>query len=425
MDSQDAPSPIPGFRAVPRTGVIYVMHRAEALGFSYSNADWANLGQGSPETGDIAAAPPRITQLSVDPSSFGYGPVAGQVALRQKVADLYNVRFRQGKASQYTYENVSIAGGGRAALTRIAAALGNINMGHFLPDYTAYEELLSSFRTFIPIPILVGPSVQYRINPTELRREILGRGLNAILASNPCNPTGQLVQGEELAQWIQLARETNCAFVLDEFYSHFIYDTPPVSETTNPPMVSAAAYVEDVNRDPMIIVDGLTKNWRYPGWRISWTIAPKEVIDLVASAGSYLDGGANNPFQRQVLPLLEPDYVEQEARAIQAVFRHKRDLTVKRLREMGIIVETVPQGTFYVWANLANLPEPLRDSRRFFEEGLLEKVITVPGYFFDVNPGHRRSNARYQNYCRISFGPELTVIERGLDALERVITKYR
>jgi hypothetical protein len=59
-----------------------------------------------------------------------------------------------------------------------------------------------------------------------------------------------------------------------------------------------------------------------------------------------------------------------------------------------------------------------------FREGLKEKVITVPGIFFDVNPGNRRIHGRYENYCRISFGPELKKLELGLDALERVIGKY-
>ena len=52
--------PIPGFRDVPRTGVIYVMHRATELGLSYDAPDWANLGQGAPETGPLPGAPPRI-----------------------------------------------------------------------------------------------------------------------------------------------------------------------------------------------------------------------------------------------------------------------------------------------------------------------------------------------------------------------------
>jgi len=420
-------STIPGFRSVPRTGVIYVMHKARALGFSYKNPEWANLGQGSPETGTLAGSPPRIEQLTINPMSHKYAPIAGQLALRQKVADFYNQIYRQDKKSKYTYENVSISGGGRIALTRIVAALGNINLGHFLPDYTAYEELLSTFRSFIPIPILLSKSSHYHLSTAELRREIVGRGLNAILASNPCNPTGQLTEGEALAEWVQLARECRCSLILDEFYSHYIY-TPyppdPPDHQKGPKMVSAAAYVEDVNSDPIILIDGLTKNWRYPGWRISWTVAPKEVIELIASAGSFLDGGANNPFQEHVPDLLDPERVKKEACAIQAEFARKLRYMLRRLRAVGIEADAEPQGTFYVWANLANLPEPLNDGLRFFEEGLKERVITVPGSFFDVNPGRRRSSARYQTYARISFGPQIETLERGLDAIERVVKKF-
>lgn len=97
---------------------------------------------------------------------------------------------------------------------------------------------------------------------------------------------------------------------------------------------------------------------------------------------------------------------------------------LERLYEMGIGVEVEPEGTFYVWANLSQLPPPLNDGLQFFKEGLPEKVITVPGVFFDVNPERRRTYARYREYCRISFGPEMEALERGLDALERVINKY-
>ena len=40
-------------------------------------------------------------------------------------------------------------------------------------------------------------------------------------------------------------------------------------------------YVEDVDRDPVVLVDGLTKNWRYPGWRVTWTLGPKKVIEAI------------------------------------------------------------------------------------------------------------------------------------------------
>lgn len=414
---------IPGFRDVPRTGVIYVMHQAAQMGYTSQDPNWINLGQGAPETNALEGAPERITQLTIDPNEHEYGPVTGQKILRQKVADLYNKLYRQEKSSQYTWENVSICGGGRVALARIVAALGNINMGHFLPDYTAYEELLSIFKAFIPIPILLEPEYHYSLPIEQIKKEISGRGLKALLMSNPCNPTGQVIRGEKLKEWVQLAGEFRCSLILDEFYSHYIYDEHKNPQTFN--IVSAAEYVEDVNQDPIIILDGLTKNWRYPGWRISWTIAPKDVIHAIASAGSFLDGGANNPFQKEIVKLLDIDYVAQETEALQACFRYKRNYMLNRLNKMGIEVEAPPIGAFYIWANLSNLPAPLNDGIAFFEAGLKEKVITVPGVFFDVNPEKRRTYARYRQYARISFGPELEKLEKGLDALERVITNAK
>ena len=408
----------PGFRPVPRTGVIYVMHRAAERGFRYDNPQWANLGQGAPEVGPIAGEPERISAITIDPRHHEYAPITGQQELREAVARLYNALYRQGKSSQYTSENVSISGGGRVALTRVAAALGNINMGHFLPDYTAYEELLSVFKAFIPIPILLDAESGYRVPLGQLKKDILGLGLKALLASNPTNPTGQVIEGNQLAALVGLARDYQCSLILDEFYSHFIYTGP---RDGSPRTISAAAYVQDVNQDPVILIDGLTKNWRYPGWRISWTLGPKKVINAIASAGSFLDGGANNPLQGNLAPLLQPEYVAHKNSAMQRLFRDKRDYTLKRLRQMGILVDVEPEGTFYVWANLSKLPSGLNDGMAFFEAGLTEHVITVPGIFFDVNPDKRRGYGRYQNYCRISFGPEFEVLRQGLDALERVI----
>jgi aspartate/methionine/tyrosine aminotransferase len=415
------PSTIPGFRFVPRTGVIYVMHEAMQHGFSYDDPDWANLGQGSPETGPIPGAPPRIEQLVINRPHQQYAPVAGNKDLCQAVADFYNTVYRRDKKSKYTRENVSIASGGRLALTRLASALGNVNMGHFIPDYTAYEELLSVFKAFSPIPILLDAEAGYKIAPAHLKKEILGRGLSALLVSNPCNPTGQLVEGGELREWCNLARECQCSLIIDEFYSHYVY-TAPAGES--PKMISAAEFVEDVESDPIIIVDGLTKNWRYPGWRISWTLGPKAVIEAIASAGSFLDGGANHPFQSVAAGLLNLPIAIQETAAIQRHFRAKRDFVLNRLAEMGIAMDATPVGAFYVWANLARLPKPLNDGMSFFREALKEKVIIVPGIFFDVNPGNRRMHGRYGNYCRISFGPELKRLETGLNGLERVIRKF-
>ncbi|MBK6692146.1 MAG: pyridoxal phosphate-dependent aminotransferase [Myxococcales bacterium] len=407
------------FRSVPRTGVIYVTAEAQKRGFSSSAADWCNLGQGQPETGDLEGAPPRTTEVSIRLDDQEYAPVAGLMELRESVASLYNQLFRRGMPSQYSAENVCISGGGRAALTRAAASLGAINLGHFLPDYTAYEELLDIFKAFTPIPILLEGDRGYSFSVDDLRHEILGRGLSALLLSNPCNPTGKLVGGDELARWVETSRDLECALLLDEFYSHYVYRGRPGAL----PIESAARYVENVDKDPVVIFDGLTKNWRYPGWRVTWAVGPKHVAETLASAGSFLDGGGSKPLQRAAIPLLSLDHVTKETLAIQATFRAKRDRMHSRLERLGVRFDGVPQGTFYLWGDVSALPAGLSDGMSLFRAALDEKVIVVPGEFFDVNPGKRRAGrpSRFRHYVRFSFGPSADVLDRALDRLERLV----
>jgi aspartate/methionine/tyrosine aminotransferase len=300
----------------------------------------------------------------------------------------------------------------------VCAALGGVNLGHFLPDYTAYEELLDMFRRFTPIPILLDPESGYRFSSEQLEREILGRGLGAILMSNPCNPTGKLVHGEDLSNWVGLARQLDCALIMDEFYSHYIW-------TGGEPIVSAAQYVEDVDNDPVVVLDGLTKNWRYPGWRVTWALGPRRVIEAVTSAGSFLDGGGSAPMQRAAAELLTVDYVERETAAIRSAFREKRDMMVHGLGKLDIRFDAEPEGTFYAWGDLSRLPPSINTGEAFFRAALQKKVVTVPGTFFDVDPGQRRHGrpSRFKHHLRFSFGPELRRIEEALKRLQAVVTE--
>jgi hypothetical protein len=212
------------FRAVPRTGVVFVTKEATARGYKPGDPAWSNLGQGQPETGPLPGAPPRVESIVIDPADHYYAPVAGIWELREAIASLYNQLYRRGMPSQYTAENVAISGGGRAALTRAVASLDQVNLGHFLPDYTAYEELLDIFRLVTPIPILLRREQGYSFGVEDLRREVLGRGLSVVLFSNPCNPMGKLVSGGELADWIAVGRELDCTLLIDEFYSHYVWN---------------------------------------------------------------------------------------------------------------------------------------------------------------------------------------------------------
>jgi aspartate/methionine/tyrosine aminotransferase len=90
-------------------------------------------------------------------------------------------------------------------------------------------------------------------------------------------------------------------------------------------------------------------------------------------------------------------------------------------------VDRAPDGTFYVWGCVDKLPPPLNDGMGFFRAALEEKVIVVPGEFFDVNPGKRRHRhaSRFKSYVRFSFGPGMSVMEKAVDRFERLLSRTR
>jgi aspartate/methionine/tyrosine aminotransferase len=192
-----------------------------------------------------------------------------------------------------------------------------------------------------------------------------------------------------------------------------------------------------VNEDDVLLIDGLTKRFRLPGWRICWIVGPKEFISALGSCGSYLDGGPNVAFQEAAIAMLDPPLVKQEMIALQTHFKAKRDYCLQRLKEIGFGSgnQDIPDSTFYIWLDLTTLQPPLPENSPvvitiglcFFDALLREKVIVVPGIFFDLNPAKRRDlfDSPCHHFVRISYGPNMDVLKKGMDGIERVVKHAR
>lgn len=128
---------------------------------------------------------------------------------------------------------------------------------------------------FAAIPSPLSEADGYHIHPEKIADEI-ARGTSVILTSNPRNPTGQMVKNPELAQIQDIARSKylyqltttqtdnfsdRATLIMDEFYGGYNY-TNDCDGTT----VSAADNIINVNEDDVILIDGLTKRFRLPGW---------------------------------------------------------------------------------------------------------------------------------------------------------------
>lgn len=415
----------PMVRYVPYMGVIWTVNEASKLGFYNGHPDWCNVGQGQPEVGTIEGAPERIENLKLEPSDAAYGPVGGTPEVREAIADWVNRTYRKGM-SQYTAENVSFACGGRLALTRLYSIFKDgTRIAYKNPDYTAYEDYLYPLRHNCELIELRAEEKDGFTVPVERFEDFMHDVRpNAFVFSNPCNPTGQVIKDEAMDRYIDAARKENCLLGADEFYATFSYneDGTPADRA-----VSALPYVKDVNRDPVIVFDGLTKGFRYPGWRAGWAIGPKYLIEMINRAASAVDGGPSTMVQRGVIEELAPGHAEAELLATRKEFAVKRKMMIEGLAQLGIHTPTnQPLGTFYIWASIENLPGKLSDADHFFYACLQKKVITVPGHFFDVRPFRvRPTNEPYRHWVRFSYGPNRQTIKTALERVEQVIKEYK
>ena len=411
-------------RPVPYMGVIWVNHKAREMGFVPGDKTWCNLGQGQPEEGLIVGAPERLKSLDLVARDYAYGPVGGILELRQAVADMMNRLYRVGKSSQYGPQNVTVAAGGRIALTRLFSILSNqAKVLYRNPDYTAYEDLMAYQKEHVQFVCEnTRPEDGFNVRPERLRELVQKEGVNTFVLSNPNNPTGALVRGNDLKEYCRIARDNRMLLALDEFYSHYVYEDCP----EEPGSVSAARYVQDVESDPVVMIDGLTKNLRYPGFRVSWIVGPSRIIEAINRAASAIDGGTSVPMQRLACEVLRPELLVEETKAVQRCFAQKREYIVQRLTDMGIHVDMPPCGAFYVWADISDLPEPICNDEDFCLNALEYHVMTVPGRFFDIRPnGDRISPEPMRHHIRFSFGPKLSVLKEGLDRIEKMIEDKR
>lgn len=415
----------PMVRYVPYMGVIWTVNEASKLGFYNGHPDWCNVGQGQPEVGTIEGAPDRIESLKLQPSDAAYGPVGGTLEVREAIADWVNRTYRKGM-SQYTAENVSFACGGRLALTRLYSIFKDgARIAYKNPDYTAYEDYLYPLRHNCELIELRAEEKDGFTVPVERFENFMHDVRpNAFVFSNPCNPTGQVIKDEVMDRYINAARKENCLLGADEFYATFSYneDGSPAEKA-----VSALPYVKDINRDPVIVFDGLTKGFRYPGWRAGWAIGPKYLIEMINRAASAVDGGPSTMVQRGVIEELAEGHAEAELLATRKEFAVKRKMMMEGLAELGIHTPAnQPLGTFYLWASIENLPGKLSDADYFFHACLQKKVITVPGHFFDVRPFRvRPTNEPYRHWVRFSYGPNRQTIKTALERIAQVIKEHR
>jgi alanine-synthesizing transaminase len=227
----------------------------------------------------------------------------------------------------------------------------------------------------------------------------------AIVIINPNNPTGAIYSGEVLRGIIALAREHNLVIFSDEIYDSLILE--------------GGEHIPTASLDPeaaVITLNGLSKNYLAPGFRIGWGVVsgPEDQLkDYLEAVNKLLRArlSASHPVQWAIKPALEGE----RSHLIDAreKLTRRRDVTVEMLNEISGISCVAPRGAFYAFPRL-EIPGSDND----FVRGLIREtgVVVVPGSGFGQRPG--------TNHFRVVFLAPEAVLERAYRAIGRFMESY-
>lgn len=241
---------------------------------------------------------PRISEAGARAFQEGdtsYADPAGIPELREEV-----LRWL-GLEGQYDPERVLITSGAKQSLFNVFLTLCNPADGVLFDaaPWVSYQPLATAAYAF-PVMVLPQQSRWLKVTARDLERNLAARPhVKLFLLNNPCNPTAQLYEPEEVEALLRVCVAHRIFFVLDRLYWRVLFEGRTYPEPR----------VDDETRPWLIQVDGLSKNWRRTGGiRIGWTVAPPDVAAAMANLQSHYTAGPAVPTQRAALAAIAHPY---------------------------------------------------------------------------------------------------------------------
>ncbi|TDA29449.1 MAG: pyridoxal phosphate-dependent aminotransferase [Hadesarchaea archaeon] len=239
----------------------------------------------------------------------------------------------------------------------------------------------------------------FRVDPERVEEKLTPR-TRLLVLNSPCNPTGAVLERENLRALLELARERDLWILTDEIYDRLVY------EGESPSLLSLSGSLEGI-----VYINGFSKTYAMTGWRLGYAVAPRELVAEMNKIQQASTSCVPGFVQVAGLEALRgpQDFVER----MREEFRRRRDFLVRGLSSLGLRC-LPPRGAFYAFPRL---PEGWGDSTRFCELLLEEAgIASVPGAGFGpFGEGH----------VRFSFACSLEVLRETLEGLRGFLEAHR
>lgn len=275
----------------------------------------------------------------------------------------------------------------------------------YYPNYTTFVHAAGG----VIRALHTGPEEGYHYADRKRIERLITKNTRAILITNPGNPTGVVLDEQEMRMIADIAKEYDLYLICDEVYREFCYDDKYG--------VPCMGRFKDLD-DHLVIIDSVSKRFSACGARVGCVITKNKELQqaVLKFCQSRLAVATLDQIGAAALYSVDAEFFKRSKEA----YRMRRDLVVSKLRGMPGVTVTEPMGAFYV---MASLPVDNADK---FQRWLLESfddkgdtVMFAPGAPFYETPG------KGINEVRIAYVQELPKLERAMELLALGIERYQ
>ena len=375
-----------------------VMEMVKAAGeLKRGGADVISMSVGEPDF----TAPDIVAHAAIEAIRGGvtqYTESLGLRELREAIAGHYAAT----QGLDIDPRRIVITAGASAGLLLACAALVSEGDEVLMPDpsYPCNRHFVASFGG---APVLVPSSHQHRYQLTAAHvHQHWSERTRGVLVASPSNPTGTSMTPQQLRDMLGATRAHGGFAIVDEIYQGLSYDHRPVS---------ALALDPDV-----ITVNSFSKYFNMTGWRLGWLVVPDSLVPTFEKLAQNLFICAPTVAQHAALACFQPEALAIfEARRLE--FQRRRDYLVPALRELGFGVPVMPDGAFYVYADISQVAHRLNGDSAAFALDVLHRahVAIVPGDDFGVAAPGR--------HVRFSYATKYERIEEAVARLRQLFAR--
>ncbi|MFT4679145.1 MAG: aspartate aminotransferase [Litorivivens sp.] len=280
----------------------------------------------------------EAAKKAIDDNYSHYPPVNGYLEVREAIAH----KFKRDNDLNYSADQIVVSTGAKQSITNVVMALVSSGEEVILPApyWVSYSEIVKLANGNI-VPITTTIDNDFKITPEQLENAITPK-TRMMIFSSPCNPSGSVYSMEELEDLAQVIQKYPSLYVIsDEIYEHINFSGSHASLAT-----IASVY------DQVITINGVSKAFAMTGWRIGYVGAAGWIAKACSKMQGQVTSAPCGISQKAAQAAVEAD--PSAVSEMREAFLVRRELVLNHLNQVPGLKLNVPDGAFYVFADVSD-----------------------------------------------------------------------